>query len=282
LYGEAGNDWLSGGAGDDRLSGGAGDDSLDGGTGRDTFFGGDGFNVYRNDFAAVNVTAVATAAGSVRQGKSGTCVVLASLAALAADGVNLSGRIRQTGANQYAVPIYRPGTGWVTQTVYFDGSWTDNDPMVANPGDAWVLIYQRAFLQEMGVRWSDPNQAQWADKYGDRYQHADAAFVAVTGAARWRDGSKGLTAADLGDLRAARAGKRATIALTKDADLSAHGLIEGHAYTVVAVTTDKSGTTVTLRNPWGVDGPAKRGTNDGVLTLTWSVFSRVMQGFCVA
>jgi Ca2+-binding RTX toxin-like protein len=303
LYGGDGNDTLYGNAGNDTLYGGAGNNYLDGGTGSDTFVGGAGFNVYHDDFSAAAVTATKASAGNIFQGKSGTCVILASLAAVANDGVNLAAQITKTGENQYSVPLFRPGTGWVTQTVYFDGTWTDNDPMIASPADIWVVIYQRAFLQEMGVRWNDPNQAQWAGKYGDKFQHADAALVALTGSARWHDTSAtvavartqspgagassvtlmtSLTGRDLGDLKSAVNGKHPTIALTKDTSLSTYGLIEGHAYTVLAVTTTSAGTKVTLRNPWGTDGPKLQGADDGVITLDWSVFSRVMQGFCVA
>jgi hypothetical protein len=312
LYGGSGNDTLDGGAGNDKLYGGAGNDTLyggsgnntlDGGTGTDTFVGGSGFNVYHDDFSAAAVTGTKASANNVFQGKSGTCVILSSLAAVANDGVNLAARITKTGTNQYAVPLYRPGTGWVTQTVYFDGTWTDNDPMIASPGDAWVVIYQRAFLQEMGVRWTDPDQSQWANKYGDKFQHADSALVALTGSAQWHDASatvalartqlpggtpgsapleSGMTSSDFNVLRAAVNGRHPTIALTMDTNLTAYGLIQDHAYTVLSVTTTSAGTKVTLRNPWGTDGPKRQGADDGVITLDWSVFSRVMQGFCVA
>ncbi|HEY1379943.1 MAG TPA: C2 family cysteine protease, partial [Gemmataceae bacterium] len=278
LDGGVGDDWVIGGAGNDTLYGGAGNDHLDCGLGNDTFDGGDGFNVYKNDFSDLNIKAVRANADDVVQGKSGTCVLLASLAAVTNDGVNLAARIQKVGTNQYSVPLYRPGTGWVKQTVYFDGTWTDNDPMVANPADAWVLIYQRAFLQEMGVQWTDPNANAWAAKYGDEYQRADAGLVTLTGNAKWRDGTNGLTASDRSALQAAVAGRHPAIALTKNTDLSRYGLVEDHAYTVLAVTA----TSVKLRNPWGSDGPRTQGADDGIITLSWDVFSRVMQGFCVA
>jgi len=46
----------------------------------------------------------------------------------------------------------------------FDGTWTDNDPTPTADGAAWPLLYQRAFLQEMGVNWADPNSAGWATR----------------------------------------------------------------------------------------------------------------------
>jgi hypothetical protein len=73
----------------------------------------------------------------------------------------------------------------------------------------------------------------------------------------------GANATDLATLKAAIAGKRPAIALTKNMSLSPYGLVSDHAYTVLAV----NGTTVTLRNPWGTDGPKVQGANDGVITV---------------
>src|SRR5207302_1558489 len=102
-----------------------------------------------------------------------------------ADGTNLAARIQKVGTNLYTVPLYRPGTGWIKQAVYFDGSWTDNDAMIVSRNDAWVVIYQRAFLQEMGVQWTDPNANAWANKFGDKFQRADAGLLTLTGRATW-------------------------------------------------------------------------------------------------
>jgi hypothetical protein len=296
LYGSEGNDTLTAGSGNDLLYGGSGDDTLTGGKGNDTFVGGSGFNVYKDDFAGVDVTRLRPAERDVVQGQSGTCVILSSLAAVTADGTNLAARIQKVGTNLYSVPLFRPGTGWIKQTVSFDGTWTDNDPMAASRNDAWVVIYQRAFLQEMGVQWTDPKANAWADKYGDKFQRADAGLLALTGHATWhadvavasRGGASststnstqvaGSNTADLSALKAAMAAKRPAIALTKAMDLGQYGLVSGHAYTVLSV----SGNTVTLRNPWGTDGPKRQGADDGVVSVSWDVFTKVMQGFCVA
>lgn len=282
LWGGAGRDWLYGGAGDDYLSGGTGDDYIDGGPGSDVLNGGEGFDTFFKDYGDVlNVT---SSSDNVKQGAAGTCVILASLAAVRDSGVDLAARVTKTGTNQYSVPLYRPGTGWVTQTVYYDGQWTDNDPMVTSASDAWVLIYQRAYLQEMGVRWSDPDQSAWASKYGDRFQRADSALVAITGAGNWRNAAaSGLTTADLSDLTTAVANRRPVIVLTRSGSLSSYGLIEDHAYTVQSVQVNSAGaTTVTLRNPWGADGPIVQGANDGIITISWDAFRQTMTGFCVA
>lgn len=261
----------------------------------DTFSGGGGFNVYKDDFSDVTINKQAAKDKDVLQGQSGTCVILSSLAAVTADGTNLAARITKVGTNLYSVPLYRPGTGWITQRVTFDGTWTDNDPKITDPSEAWVIIYQRAYLQEMGVKWTDTNAGNWAHKYGDKFQVATNGLIALTGRGSWhsdtvttsRAGSASgsnsgsptaASAANLATLKAAIASKRPAIALTKGISLSQYGLISDHAYTVLAV----SGTTVTLRNPWGTDGPKVQGANDGVINISWSVFNSVMQGFCIS
>jgi hypothetical protein len=297
LNGGDGNDTLNGGSGNDTLNGGAGNDTLNAGKGTDTFNGGGGFNVYKDDFSGTNISQERPNANNVMQGQSGTCVILSSLAAVTASGTNLASRIQKVGTNDYSVPLFRQGVGWIKQTVHFDGTWTDNDPMIANPNDAWVVIYQRAFLQEMKVNWNDTNSNGWASKYGDKYQVANAGLIALTGKGIWHSdairagqsatgsgitaaalGTTALTSADMTAMKTALAGKHPVIALTKNTNLSSYGLVTDHAYTVLSMT----GTTVTIRNPWGTDGPKTQGADDGVITLSSSVFSAVMQGFCVA
>jgi hypothetical protein len=64
------------------------------------------------------------------------------------------------------------------------------------------------------------------------------------------------------------AGKAVTFAAqsTKDSSIP---LIGEHAYTVVSVNTDANGNmTLTLRNPWGIDGAGNDGNDDGYVTVT--------------
>jgi len=218
----------------------------------------------------------------VDQGLAGTCVILASIASVTDAGVNLAARITPLGNNLYAVPIYRLGTGWVTQTVYYDGNWTANDPAPKGPGDFWVLLYQRAYLQEMGVNWNDPDSAHWGDKYGNAFRQIDKGLLALTGRATWDN------TATLAELQQAVWTNRPAVALSHNTgeipglNLAALGVVSGHAYTVLNVRTDAAGTWVTLRNPWGTDGPVVQGANEGVIDLSWGVFSAVMQGYVVA
>jgi hypothetical protein len=288
LYGGNGDDKLYGAGGNDTLIGGAGNDYLDGGRGTDSLQGGTGFDTFKNVFPEFDTVSEADPE-DIRQGLSSTCVVLASLQALTRTGADLSGNIRQVGTNTYSVPVFRPGRGWVNQVVYFDGTWTDNDPVPTADGKTWPLLYQRAFLQEMGVNWADPNAAGWAARYGGAFQNIDAAFITFTGRSTWV-GSRptGLTDADLALLRQRFSANRPVIALSRTsnstaaADMRRLGIVTSHAYSVEGFGYRNGQATVKLRNPWGVDGPVLHGANDGLIEVNYSDFRCVFLGFSYA
>jgi Ca2+-binding RTX toxin-like protein len=270
--------FVDGGAGNDTIVTGAGNDTIFGGAGNDYLDGGPGFNIYHYDINDLIAQFDTSDVKDIRQGEAGTCVLLASLLAVTNGGVDMAARIQQVGPNTYSVPLFRSGAGWVQETVYFDGTWTVNDPMLADPSEAWVLIYQRAYLQEMGVRWSDPQTAEWAKRYGDEYQRADAGLLALTGQARWTGNDGRLSSTDLRWIHKELKSRHAVVALTKDSNVGRYGLIDGHAYAVLGV----HGNQVTLRNPWGVDGPIRHASDDGVFTVSWDVFKAGIMGYTVA
>lgn len=289
VYGDSGNDRLYGGTGNDQVYGGGDQDYIDGGHGLDTLAGGTGFDTYHNLYA--NGDAVTESdPEDVRQGLGGTCVILSSLQAVSGTGVDLAGRITKVGTNQYAVPMFRPGAGWVNQIVYYDGTWTDNDPAPTADGNAWVLLYQRAYLQECGVNWADTNASAWASRYGSTFQNVDRAFIALTGHSTWNGAVNGsVTDSQLAAMRSNFAQHRAQIVLSRPsnsaaaADMTRLGIVTSHAYSVEGFGYTSTGeVTVTLRNPWGTDGPKAYGANDGIITLKWSDFRKVMLGYCVS
>src|SRR5262249_41275175 len=98
---------------------------------------------------------------------------------------------------------------------------------------AWVLIYQRAYLQEMGVRWSDPNANEWVKRYGGDYQRGDTALLALTGQARWMGNNGSFSAVTLTGIQKSVDTRRPVVAITKGSYVSQYGLIEGHSYAVV-------------------------------------------------
>jgi hypothetical protein len=74
------------------------------------------------------------------------------------------------------------------------------------------------------------------------------------------------------------AGDAVTIAIENPEDGAP--LIGDHAYTVDHVTTNSKGvvTSITLRNPWGVDGAGNDGDNDGYVTMTPAQLYASMMG----
>ena len=80
-----------------------------------------------------------------------------------------------------------------------------------------------------------------------------------------------------------KAGDAATFA-TDDTIKDGASLIGDHAYEIASVAVDKKGNplSVTLRNPWGVDGIGNDGSNDGYVTLTLKQAIENMSGMVVA
>ena len=61
-------------------------------------------------------------------------------------------------------------------------------------------------------------------------------------------------------------------------------MVGSHAYTITAVQSDgHGGYTLTVRNPWGVDGyTTADGKNDGYVTLTAAQFTADIDAICIA
>jgi hypothetical protein len=55
---------------------------------------------------------------------------------------------------------------------------------------------------------------------------------------------------------------------------SATELVTTHVYTVVGYSVINGTQWLTLRNPWGIDGPMGDGSNDGYITITFSTYLR--------
>jgi Ca2+-binding RTX toxin-like protein len=256
LYGNEGNDRLFGGHGTDQLYGGDGDDFLDDGDrySQETAVGGNGTD-WNADVVAVNGMTL----DDVRQRYSDTCSFLASLAGLARTGRDFTQQIHYVGPDAAGVPQYdiqfyelrldgRTTTRFVT--VGFDGSRTGFDPGSTAEGESWVILMQRAWAQihEGGVAW--PSQALTAltgNRAGTRSRFDDEAFDWIT---------------------AALANNKAVVAGTKSGSLHSSKLVDGHAYTVVAVKGTGSNRYVQLRNPWGGDGD--------LVWISWNNFQHDM------
>jgi hypothetical protein len=265
LIGGSGNDWLYGGTGTDQLWGDGGNDWLEAGAASESAIGGDG-----TDWNAHVWAIGGTGVNDIQQQGSPTCSFLASLSSIARTGYNLSGNIRYLGNQQYGVRLWQ-GASWREFTVNFNGSTTWNDPASRTEGESWVVLYQRAYIQLVGGDGSSwPYQAQ----------------TAITGRATTRV-ERAMSNSDFYSIEANLAANRSVVTATRDSGFNSAGglLVRNHAYSVVGVTRGSGGLpgTVTVRNPWAMDGGSTTSgiANDGYIVLSWAQFVSSMQGYWV-
>lgn len=94
--------------------------------------------------------------GDVIQGNGPTCWVMAGLASAGGRGIDLPSRIQYLGNGTYRVNgLLADGQGKMFQDVRFTGD-LPTDARPAAEGESWVVLYQRAILQQAGRSWSDP------------------------------------------------------------------------------------------------------------------------------
>jgi hypothetical protein len=273
LLGAAGRDLLQGGAGTDLLSGGGGNDSLWGEAGSDTLYG-DGGNDWLDagsaaesadggdglDFNAF-VTVVGGALYSdVQQGNSGSCWVVASLASAVHSGQNLGGRIVYLGNGVYRVSwLAADQTGAWYQDVSFQGDRLGADANPAAEGESWVLLYQRAILQQFGIPWGNPPAG-----------NPGGVLPLLTGRSiQW------YWPHDLQGMLDALAAGRAVTAATWDlpSQLATSQLVTDHYYAVAAIfqVDDDGPWLVRLYNPWG-----------HLVIVTWEQFAVSMEAVAIS
>lgn len=259
VFGGAGNDILWSGDGDDQLFGDAGDDQLFGEGGWDNLRGGDGNDFLDAgslwepalgesglDFNAYLTAIEGTQMTDVVQGGGPSCWVLAGLASAANTGANLDGRIEYLGAATYRVHWLRPdGTGAMYQDVFFNGQRYGADAQTAENtknlqtfyssafAESWVIIYQRAILQQAGREIDNPGS-------GGTY-HEPPLYLN-------RDPIETVPS-DFAQVLQALAENKAVMAFIPDDSAAAAmaGLPDWHWYSVVSF----NGLHVTLYNPHG-------------------------------
>jgi hypothetical protein len=273
LTGAGAADILCGGDGNDTLVGGNGNDRLYGGAGDDTFYGGPGFNTYNDVFSPTAWAWNGYQATDIYQGKAGTCSIDAGLAA-AVGKVNFSSNIQYLGNCLYQIRLWKNGRPDY-QKVFFDGTWNDNDckPTIVRDsngndtgrvqGEFWTVLYQRAYLQQQGVNYNDPDWNHW-----DRsFTNMAKVMHAISG---WTFSQPGHNAAAL----QVALQKQNCLAAVDRADVS-------HAYAIRNVYQTGGQWYVQLYNPWGYDNTnisgmsfLNDGVNDGLITVTWSTFVR--------
>jgi hypothetical protein len=284
LHGDDGADRLDGQAGDDNLRGGSGDDKLYGAIGTDWVYGEDGDDwldagsgwEYADGGAGTDFNAHVWSVGGatwtdVRQGDGPTCWLNASMASAALRGVDFDNRISYLGNDRYLVGLYNTAGLWQWEMVRFAGDTLGADTRLdpTQEGEFWHVLVQRAFLESRGlsVHRPPPNTA-------------DDALQAFTGRdTNWNGRPYGgpVPAGQWNTLVNALAAGRNVVADTRDSagQLSTGALAPWHMYTVVEATGDDGDRWVTLRNPWGTDGPR------GIVQVSWGDFRQSMDGIYV-
>ncbi len=200
----------------------------------------------------------------VSQGQIGDCWLLAGLSAIAQDkSVLIRQSIVPFGDGTYGVALggkfYRldadlPTYSWSASTPYYAGLGAENS--------LWVALAEKAYAHYR------TGQNSYASLNGGLGVEVNRAFGS-TKAGETMSSSYKTAAAMATDIYTRWNGKQAvTIGIYSAPGLP---LITSHMYSVASVTRNSSGvvTSITLRNPWGIDGIVKDSNpNDGLVTLT--------------
>lgn len=310
LAGEAGRDLLRGGAGDDYLNGGADKDDIKGEGGTDTFRRSlffTGFNLQPRDEedeqsdepimvsgSFLNDTRSSSTRDSqwdIIQNTSPTCSFMTALSAVAertGSADDLIQAIRYDAASDtYGIRLFVGGS-W--KTYWVNGDWTEGrDP----GGRLWTTLYQKAYLNAMGVVTRDsagrllPSNL-WSSPRGPAWMNPGEAMKALTGKASTWMGNAALDAATM-RRQVYAAGTRGMVASSLVSG-TANNVVNNHAYMVYDVYTINGVWHVKLYNPWASDGKKSSngyvkgtmdGKDDGLVLLTWSVFKANFQGYYI-
>ena len=290
LIGADGDDWLHGDDGADRLDGQAGDDDLRGGTGDDKLYGAIGTDLLYgedgddwldagsgwesadggagSDFNAHIWSVHGATWTDVRQGDGPTCWLNASMASAALRGLDFDNRISYLGNDRYLVGLYNTAGLWQWEMVRFAGDLlgADTRPDPNQEGEFWHVLVQRAVLESRGLSIHRP-PPNTADDALQAFTGRDTSwngrpYGGLVPVGQWNTIANALTAG------------RNVVADTRDSagQLSTGRLAPWHMYTVVEVSGDDGDRRVTLRNPWGTDGP------DGIVQIPWADFRQSMDG----
>lgn len=269
IFGGSGNDVLKGGAGVDQLFGGADDDWLEAGTAAELAVGGSG-----QDWNAHRFDANGATFDDINQTATPTCVILSSLSAVArVDGSDfLLDKITYLGNYEYEVRLFDTSGNLKPQTVDFDGELYAWEPNIDAEGESWVILFQRAYLQSKGLDYTVQAQAT-GNAAGENTLTMGQPLTMLTGrtSTLYNTGNRSVTPSAIAN--ALRQGKRVLVG-TKSAGQVKEQLVNNHAYTVIGENlsfdwrTRTWKGTVTLRNPWGVDGgQSTDSVNDGIIVV---------------
>lgn len=228
---------------------------------------------YKNFYGSKLFADNGPVADDVNQGYVGDCYFLATLASVADTNPNtIKQSVVDLGDGTFAVRFFKGA-----QEVYFrvDGdlpTWSNGQLAYAGKGaegSIWVAIMEKAFTQfRTGANTYESIEAGWMSE----------AYAAI-GKTSQNYFSQISATTLLNTIKAALdAGKSVTYACYDPTDGAP--LIGYHAYTVVSV--DAAAKTITLRNPWGIDGAGWDGCNDGYVTVTAQQAHNAFMGMMTA
>jgi hypothetical protein len=219
----------------------------------------------------------------IQQGYLGDCYFLSALSAVAkVDADKIRQSVVALGDGTFAVQMHNAygQLGFVRLTADLP-TWGANGPVAyANAGSSeglWVALMEKAFNYfRSGANPAAPtygtiDNGGWMTESFTALGLADSDLYAGT-------------ATQLGtQLKSAvTAGKAVTLAIGNVP--AGAPLIGDHAYTVDHVNLDARGNvaSVTLRNPWGVDGAGNDGHDDGYVTVSITTLAAASMGVVTA
>lgn len=196
----------------------------------------------------------------IDQNALGDCYFLSGLSGVAKTKPQLiTESVVELGDGTFAVRFFSGGT---VKYYRVDGQLalhkTFNIPAFAGIGGGlWVAIMEKAYAHHAGSNTYDGIVSGWGDEafealgkktdYWFTVLHSESAMVAKIKDVLAKGGS--------------------VTAGTDPTDVDTD-YVSGHSYTILSI----SGTTLTLRNPWGTDGRGGDSTNDGIITMSMTKF----------
>jgi hypothetical protein len=212
-------------------------------------------------------------ADDVMQGALGDCYLLSAMSAVAQSHPELLKKAITTNRDgSYTVTFFEksdPSKPAKPVKVTIDGSFAMKDgefeyAAARDPKERWPQIFEKAY-------------AAWKGGYEkiEGGMGADA-LEALTGA---KPGFTLLTpqmtpAAVFEAVKSACADKGCVVALSQPYGVTAKGLVEDHAYTVLGTEEKNGEQLVRLRNPWGSQEPGRDRKDDGQFTMTAAEFMK--------
>ena len=201
----------------------------------------------------------------INQGYVGDCWYLSSLSSVAKVSPDkISQSVVDLGDGTYAVQFTRNGQNVFARVDGNLPTWSGNSTAYASTKNSqggsalWVAIMEKAMTQYMGTIASYKNiDGGWMSTAYDSMGLSENNI--------WASSSTDL----VNQLNTALAANKAVTLGIGNVPAGAP-LIGGHAYTVDHLNKDSNGNviSITLRNPWGVDGAGNDGKNDGYVTVT--------------